>query len=402
MPRTVKGPDGVTHVFPNDATDEEISAALDAAQAKNPDERSWTDTAVDALPAVGGALGGIVGGVGGTAFGLGVGGVPGAVGGAALGGGAGEAARQLVNRVRGKPAPVTEQEAAAAIAKQAGIQGAAQGVGEVAGPLLSATGSRLMQSAAKPTLATLNTYSTTAPRLVKTLLDEGVNVTPEGLAKLNKVLGASRDELNTLLSQAPGDINPLRVASRLSDTARKFANQVNPTSDLEAISKAGEEFLEHPALAAKGTLSVPEAQALKTGTYQQLAGKYGELSSASTEAQKSLARGLKEEIETLVPGAKDKNAYQSALMAARDAVSRRVTVAGNRDPVGIAWLSLAAHNPTVFLANLMDRSPVVKSMIARGMYQAAGSVAKVSPQLIRLAVVGVASGDEPGAEPGQD
>lgn len=49
MPRLVKGPDGVTHAFPDDATDQEISAALDAAPTtgKGTPARTWADTASD-------------------------------------------------------------------------------------------------------------------------------------------------------------------------------------------------------------------------------------------------------------------------------------------------------------------------------------------------------------------
>src|SRR5688572_1970800 len=54
--------------------------------------------ALQALPAVGGMVGGLVGGGGGTAFGAGVGGAPGYIGGAALGGAGGESARQLALR----------------------------------------------------------------------------------------------------------------------------------------------------------------------------------------------------------------------------------------------------------------------------------------------------------------
>jgi hypothetical protein len=89
---------------------------------------------VNALPSIGGAVGGLLGGIGGTAFGVGIGGVPGAVGGAALGGGAGEAAKQLINRARGAEAPDTATDAAANI----GGAGAVQGGLEAAGGLLVA------------------------------------------------------------------------------------------------------------------------------------------------------------------------------------------------------------------------------------------------------------------------
>ncbi len=67
MPRRVQGPAGVVHEFPDDATDAEIAAALDAespAAASAAPERTWGDTAVDVAK-------GVVKGAGNTAYGLG-------------------------------------------------------------------------------------------------------------------------------------------------------------------------------------------------------------------------------------------------------------------------------------------------------------------------------------------
>ena len=136
---------------------------------------------------------------------------------------------------------------------------------------------------------------------------------------------------------------------------------------------------------------------MKVGTYRQIGKDYGKLSSASVEAQKALARGLKEEIEAAIPKIKALNAREGSLMAAQDAVAHRVAIAGNRDPAGFAWVT---HTPQTFLAALMDRSPVVKSMLARGMYSSAGAAAKVSPQLIRAAVLALAT-EESDAVPAQ-
>lgn len=400
MPRAVKGPDGVLHSFPDDATDAEISSALGAVPQANtkaaPKARTWTDVAVDALPAIGGAAGGIIGGIGGTAFGMGVGGVPGAVGGAALGGGAGEAARQLINRVRGADAPATSTEAAQKIGTQSAIQGGAEAAGLGIGAVTSAAGKRLMQSAVKPSTALLENYNTSAPKLVKTLLDEGVNVTQGGVEKLDALLTAKNAEIANAIASSPAEVSALKVAGRLNSTAKTMLNQVNPEADLAAVSDVGQQFLNHPRLTGP-TMSVADAQALKQGTYRQLAGKYGELSSASNEAQKALARGLKEEIASAVPGVAQLNAEDSALMAAREAVGRRVALSGNRDPVGFAWV---AQHPATFLAAILDRSPAVKSMVARGMYSSAGAAAKVAPQLIRAAVAALASSDEPATDQG--
>lgn len=401
MPRRVKGPDGVIHNFPDDASDAEVSAALGAMLAGSKQAtsqplarkgRTWTDTAVDALPAIAGAVGGVVGGLGGTVAGLGVGGVPGAIGGAALGGAAGESARQLVNRARGAEAPESMGQAAASIGTQGAVQGASQAVGAGLGAGAKAGGQWLMQSALKPTISTLKEYGTTGPRVVKTLLDEGVSVTEGGLAKLQRLLSATNAEIRAAVQSAPGSIEKTNVAARVLPTAAKVSQQVNPSDDLAAVGRTVTDFMDHPVVSGP-RMSVPEAQAMKVGTYEQIGKKYGEVSSATIQTQKALARGLKEEIAAEVPGIAAMNARDSALMAAADATGRRVALSGNKDPVGFAWVT---QNPTTFLAALIDRNPAVKSFVARGLYQTAGALSKVSPQLIRAAVVALTTSESGG------
>lgn len=330
--------------------------------------------ALEALPALGGALGGLVGG--------GIG----SIGTAMIGGAGGEAARQLIRRKLGVKSPATSEEAALDIGKQAAIQGGAQAVGVGAQAALERMAPRLMQSALKPNPSLLKEYKTTAPKIVKTLLDEGVNVTPGGIEKLQNLLNMTNQEISDLVKASAATIDKKAVAARVADTALKTARQVNPTKDLQAVGDVVDEFLQHPIYPGQ-TLTAPEAQALKQGTYQQIGKKYGEMSSASVEAQKALARGLKEEVADAVPEIAQLNQRDARLMAALDATGRRVAVAANRDPVGFAWVT---QNPKTFLAALMDRSPVIKSMLARGMYQSAAKVGKVSPELIRAAVVAVA------------
>lgn len=277
---------------------------------------------------------------------------------------------------------------------------ATQASGETLGRGVSALASKvapwLMQSALKPTQTTLNEYRTTAPALTQTLLDNGVSVTPAGLHKLDALLSENNAAIANAVQNAPGDIPMLNVARRLNDVAGRATRQVNPQADLEAISQVGENFLNHPGVS--GTmLTVPEAQAMKQETYRRLAGKYGELSGASIEAEKGLARGLKEEVAARVPGVADLNARDAQLMAAADAVGRRVGVAGNRDPVGFAWA--AASRPQAFIAALMDRNPAVKSAIARGAWALAGRLTGVPGNVIAGAVATIASGDDSASGP---
>lgn len=344
----------------------------------------------------GAGLGGIVGGTIGTVLGGPVGGIAGA----SIGGAGGEGWNQIVNRVLGREAPGTATEAAGQIAKQGAIQGATQATGAALGAGMSKAAPWLMQKALKPTQAVLEEYRTTAPKLVKSLLDEGISVTQGGVDKLQRLLKSvnsditdalkSRDSLLERLGLDPAVVDKRRVAARTLETAGRLAKQTNPTSALNAIGETTEEFLNHPIY--PGNLRLPEAQAMKVGTYEQIGKKYGELSSASVEAQKALARGLKEEIAAELPQIADLNARDARLLAALDATGRRVAMSNNRDPVGFAWV---AQHPVTFLAALFDRSPAVKSMLARGMYTSAAKAARVTPEAIRIAVGAIAQQSSP-------
>lgn len=399
------GPDKVIDIpgvgsiaFPDSMSDAEMNAAATRLYQganptkKQPPVKSWVETASDWLPGAGGAIGGMVGGKTG----------------AAIGAAAGEGYKQLAQHATEIPGAIADvarnaiaqpgatargfAQGAGAGAVNAGTQAVVQGAlpqaaGEVIGAGMKAAAPWLMQKALKPAMGLLNEYKTTAPKLVQTLLDEGVSVTQGGLDKLQRLFDATNQEIRDAVANATGTIDKKNVAARALPTAVKVAQQVNPTKDLQAVGETVGEFLDHPILSGP-TLSVPDAQAMKVGTYKAVGKKYGEVSSAAIETQKALARGLKEEIATEVPGIAGLNAKDSELMAALDAVGRRVALAGNKDPIGFAWV--AAH-PTTFLAALFDRSPAVKSMIARGLYQTAGAMAKVSPQLIRSAVTALAS-----------
>lgn len=334
------------------------------------------------LPVAGGILGGALGGP------------PGAM----LGGAAGEAYKQLINRARGIETRGPAQ-AAAGIAGQTAAQGAAQGAGEAIGQGMAKVAPWLMETAVKPTKAVVQEYRTSAPAIVKTLLDEGITVSKNGIAKLQSLVDATnqeireilvnRDQIRKALGFGPA-VEPHMVASRGASTATKMLDQVNPQTDLEAAGRTVKNFLDHPKYQGQ-PMSLTEAQDMKVGTYQRIGKKYGQLSSAEVETEKALARGLKEEIAKETPAISKLNEKDSQLLAALDAVGQRVAVAGRRDPIGFAWVT---QNPVTFLAALADRSPVVKSMLAKGLYKQAAQASNVSPQLIRAALIAIANSEE--------
>lgn len=101
-----------------------------AKPAPMPSDAGIERGALSLLPAAGGIAGSLIGGTGGTVFGMGVGAVPGAIAGSALGAGGGEALRQLLSRALGLPAPSTSGEAARNIGVQSAYSGASEAVGQ--------------------------------------------------------------------------------------------------------------------------------------------------------------------------------------------------------------------------------------------------------------------------------
>ncbi len=389
--------------FPASMSDAQIEqAASRLYRQANPKDapaaqkKSWLSSAVDWLPTAGGAAGGIIGGIGGTAFGVGVGGVPGAVGGAAVGGATGEALKQLAHRAMGDTAPTSAGEAATDIGTQAALQGGAELAGGLAAKGAAKMGTAVMQSALKPAYKTVekSVKNVELPRVVKTLLDEGVNVTSGGIGKINGLLSATNKELQDIIANSTAKVFPENVVAAADPVLARAGNQVAPMGDRAAASGVVDEFARVHGGAPQypmTPMSVQQAQTLKQGTYKAIGNRaYGETKGAALEAEKALARGLKEGIETAHPEVKGLNAREGALIEAKDAIAKRVALAANRDPGGIGWV---AENPKSFMAFLMARSPAVKSLLARGLYQSAAKAGQVPENLIRLAMQSLATSE---------
>jgi len=249
--------------------------------------------------------------------------------------------------------------------EDAGTGAAIGGALPFAGRAITAAGSmvspeRLMQSALKPTLA--QQKSGEAKVAIDTLLKYGINATQGGADKLKGMVQGVDQEISDLIAGSGKTVNKDKVLGALQDVEGRFVNQVSPTSDIAAIQNVGADFAQHPMITGQD-IPVELAQKLKQGTYKVLEKKYGQLGSAETEAQKGLARGLKEAIAEAVPEVGPLNAKQSELIKALKVTGRRAMMDDNRNPVGIAGLST---NPSQLAAMLADRSALLKSLAARG------------------------------------
>jgi hypothetical protein len=236
---------------------------------------------------------------------------------------------------------------------------------QVFAPALEKQSIDMMQRALKPTIAQLKSGEGRAA--AETLLKEGLNPTIGGTNELRNASISTSKQLAEALRGSTADVNVGKVGAPLTDTMNRAIKQANPLQDIQTVKDVWNEFRNlHPEVGGKSTIPVQLAQELKQGTYAKMADKYGELGSASVEAQKAIARGLKDEISAAVPEAASLNARNSNLLDALDVTERRALLSLNNNPGGIAWL---AENKSAFAAFLADKSTLFKSLLARLMYQ---------------------------------
>lgn len=232
--------------------------------------------------------------------------------------------------------PVT-MAATAGAAKGARVTSAA--VKQVASQISDSISPRLYRSALKPS-TTLSPAESAS--IVQTGIENKIPVSEAGQEKLSNLITDLNGKIKAQIqagSNAGKTVNARAVASRLPETAAKFANQVNPEADIAAVRASRDEFLANqPA-----EIPADKAQELKQGTYAQLKGRsYGELKSATVEAQKALARGIKEELNSQFPELNEANARLSKLYGLDEALDRAVARTQNHNIIGLGTPTAAA------------------------------------------------------------
>ncbi len=274
-----------------------------------------------------------------------------------------------------------------------------------------------MQSALKPPAKA--TLSGDTAKAIQTMFDEGINVTKGGVEKLKALRDDLNDRISNAIEASTATIDKSAVAERLRPAFDKFALQVNEASDLASIQKAWDGFMSHsllegnkvpkrvdqerpaieqtiretaanqpgPAIAnvleqvagetpgrfsdlrqiqvppPEPRIPIQLAQKIKQGTYKSVGDKaYGELKSSDIEAQKALARGLKEEIAGAAPEIGPLNAQEGAILNALKLVERRVALAGNKELMGLGWIPSSVAKTLAYMA---ERNEAFKSVLGR-------------------------------------
>jgi hypothetical protein len=285
-----------------------VGISMRALAALNP------DTAVNALPAVGGFTGGMVG-------------LPlgwGAVGTAAIGGATGEGLKQGINALRGEP-PASLMD----IPKEAVIQGAAQAAGLGIAKVASRAAPWLMNRALNLTERLMREF----PDITGTTIENAITVTKGGYEKAKAFIIAAKGKANASLNQAhaAGATVPVSAATKgLDKTLAEVLAGADINGGLKTLAK-----IEKEITAGRGAALNPmEADALKrdlqgrakTLYAARVAGKGKPKLSVAEQAYADMAKALNTEIDTVTTAA-GAPGYRAANMEAQEFIGAERGVA---------------------------------------------------------------------------
>lgn len=211
-------------------------------------------------------------------------------------------------------------------------------------------------------------------RNTQTGLSEGLPVSEKGLMQLRDI----EDQVNGAIAgniqqgaDAGQTVKVQPVVDALQKLKSKFELQATPAKALAQIDDAIAQFQDHPR-AVNGEIPIDIAQKIKQGTYKGLAEKYGFEGSAAVEADKTVARSLKDQIAEQYPELTNLNARDGSLISLEDAMTRRVAQMRKSSiwPGRAAFegaIGLATGRPAIAGVGLMDlmaNSPPVLSKLA--------------------------------------
>jgi len=286
--------------------------------------------------------------------------------------GFGEGVPKLANDLGGKVTDLTGSPATgyvANIATQAipALLSSYRQVGEPLASMAERPARALMQSALKPS-------STVPPNDLKqalgTMLQEGISPTRGGMDKASQLAQKMNDMVKVPIAASNAEISIPEVVKGLDPLRAKVAMQVNPESDIAAVEKAISEFKNSPAVSNAESIPVQLAQKLKTGTYGAIGEKaYGELGSSSIEAQKQLARQLREGVLAKVPEIAEPLKREAELRNVMEVAATRAAIDANKNPLSLGT-SIAAimHDPLSAAGMWANASTPVKAMLARMLF----------------------------------
>lgn len=225
----------------------------------------------------------------------------------------------------------------------------------------------LMQMAIKPEKA--DRLSGAAGKATQTMLDEGINATRGGMEKAGALVDKLHKGVESQIAASTTAVPIAPIAEKYLAQYEKALSQANSAEDVAAVQKVWSDFIKNPAIAGSDSMTSQMAHLLKRGTQQAVGAKaYGEAGTTATEAQKGIARYLREGVGEANPQVLEPLKREAALMNVRDVAMNRVLAKGNNNLLSLGALRIG-DNPLSSAAFMADKSALVQSLAARLIHQ---------------------------------
>lgn len=280
---------------------------------------------------------------------------------------------------------------------------AGQAAQKLMSPSFQSAAERLMRIALKPPLEANQKMMapgvTKAQAAINTLLEQGVNPTSEGAATLEARRAALAAARAAEMEKSGATVNVRDAADYAANAMDKF--KFTPIAEDAAgeIGKAQSKLVNHPEVAGRTDIPIQLAEELKQGWQATVAKKYGAppaaptLAEVETEAEKQIARGLRELQAKAAPKTAGSLSEEAKLINAKKLAERRGATSGNNQLGGIGWL-----NPGMLPFIIAERSPTLGGLMARMLYQGQNVLPLLGGGIggiYTMAPHGVAPGDSP-------
>ncbi len=164
-------------------------------------------------------------------------------------------------------------------------------------------------------------------------IKEGILPTTGGLDKLGGKIDVIENQIDSVLQRGINSGTPIKTLD-IADSLDTLIDAYHK-SGMPPESYQGIENVRNKVLAQGNYMTPQEAQVFKQNTYKFIRKHYGELSNATIEAQKTVARTVKDKIAKQYPEVDILNKKVGPMIQLEDEIQRAVKRIQNRDLIGI-------------------------------------------------------------------
>jgi hypothetical protein len=178
-------------------------------------------------------------------------------------------------------------------------------------------------------------------KTIKTMREEGITVTEKGLSKNRTIIDSVNNEISTVIERGAKSgqtVDMQSVVSRIDSLKDFYKDYPRAKKYLDQLDEIKNDVLSQN----NAQVPVDTAQKMKQRIYQINRKHYGDMKGAEVEADKAIARGLKEEIVKQNPELSKLNARDSALISLDEFLERSVNRIGNYNIVRLGDTVMAA------------------------------------------------------------